>query len=259
MTAAPERRWRRGFSTIGCPELDLAAVAALARRHGLADLELRALSGSTDLPAVLGGRLPEARSALAAQGCRIQLVATPVRLLDGPAGLAGLLAFAGLAEALDAPWLRVFDGGAPGVAPGDWSPAAALMDAWSAERSRRGWRCRVLVETHSAGATLEGIAGLRCAVPEAELLWDAYHTWHRGADAAAVWRACGDRVRHVHIKDSRAGSGEPFCPPGQGDVPLAGILDILDRGSFAGVVSLEWERLWHPGLPPLAVVLPAWA
>jgi sugar phosphate isomerase/epimerase len=39
------------FSTLGCPELDLDGVIALAARHGLHALELRTLNSTTDLPA----------------------------------------------------------------------------------------------------------------------------------------------------------------------------------------------------------------
>ena len=43
--------YTRAFSSLGCPELNHDAVAALARRHGIGPLELRALTGATDLPA----------------------------------------------------------------------------------------------------------------------------------------------------------------------------------------------------------------
>jgi len=39
-----------GFSSLGCPELSLEAVLDLAERKGIGAVELRALSGTTDLP-----------------------------------------------------------------------------------------------------------------------------------------------------------------------------------------------------------------
>lgn len=41
-------RW--SFSSLGCPELDLAGVMELALGAGLAELELRTLEGRVDLP-----------------------------------------------------------------------------------------------------------------------------------------------------------------------------------------------------------------
>ena len=34
-------------------------------------------------------------------------------------------------------------------------------------------------------------------------------------------------------------------------------MSAAQRAAFAGVVSLEWERLWHPYLPPLEDALEA--
>lgn len=268
MTSAPEvRRWRRGFSTLGCAELDLPAVVALAQQCGIHELELRALVGRLDLPAYFAEHdpgLPRSRALLAAAGCRVRILDTSVRLLDGPAGLDALRAFAGLAQALGAPYLRVFDGGEaahPPTTAAGWAPALALLEAWDAERLRQGWDCALLIETHGAWCTSGPVLDLvqRCPRPLG-VLWDAHHTWLRGAeDPVATWRAIGHLVRHLHIKDSLPGKPVVHCPPGRGDFPLATVLGLLDQAGFAGVASLEWERLWHPELAPLAEVLPIWA
>ena len=33
------------------------------------------------------------------------------------------------------------------------------------------------------------------------------------------------------------------------------LVELLNEHQFAGTVSLEWERLWHPYLPPLREAL----
>ena len=38
-------------------------------------------------------------------------------------------------------------------------------------------------------------------------------------------------------------------------MPLGQIVELLNEHQFAGTVSLEWERLWHPYLPPLREAL----
>ena len=43
--------------------------------------------------------------------------------------------------------------------------------------------------------------------------------------------------------------------PGDGQAPLAAIVSLLRAQQFAGSVSLEWEKLWHPYLPPLRTAL----
>ena len=44
--------YRRSISTLGCPDLSLAETIALAQRHHLDAVELRALAQSIDLPTV---------------------------------------------------------------------------------------------------------------------------------------------------------------------------------------------------------------
>src|SRR5581483_11759820 len=110
----------RCFSTLGCPELELEAVFALAARHGIQTVELRALGGSLELPAYLAAqfgapaklaeRLRDARVGIAALNASLHLVGGEPRHRDE------LLALAPWAEALGVKWLRVFDGGQQGDA-----------------------------------------------------------------------------------------------------------------------------------------------
>jgi hypothetical protein len=44
--------------------------------------------------------------------------------------------------------------------------------------------------------------------------------------------------------------------PGEGEFPMASLRAIL-QAEFYGTVSLEWEKLWHPYLPPLENALTA--
>lgn len=128
-------------------------------------------------------------------------------------------------------------------------------------RSERGWKTELVVETHDA---LVGAAALRAflrAMPEAGLLWDAHHTWRKGGeDPGATWPVIRSSVRHVHAKDSasRPSDGLPYTYvlPGTGEFPFAAFKRALGDG-YAGAVCLEWEKLWHPDIPPLAEAIDA--
>ena len=65
----------------------------------------------------------------------------------------------------------------------------------------------------------------------------------------------GAGVVHVHVKDSvsRPSARHPYTYvlPGDGEFPAAPLFAELRAGGFDGPVSLEWERMWHPYLPPL--------
>lgn len=48
-----------------------------------------------------------------------------------------------------------------------------------------------------------------------------------------------------------------YTLPGQGEFPMPALRRVLEAGGYAGVLSLEWERMWHPALPPLDEALAA--
>jgi sugar phosphate isomerase/epimerase len=76
-----------------------------------------------------------------------------------------------------------------------------------------------------------------------------------------TWAAIRDLVVHVHVKDSidmpSAKHSWTYVLPGTGRFPIAPLLAALRADAFAGPVSLEWERLWHPYLPTLDAALTA--
>ena len=249
----------RCFSSLGCPELPLDAMLALAARHGISLIELRAMGGSIDLPAYFRAQRESAVDVAA------HLRTSPVRVaaLDASLHLIGataderaeLAALAPWADALDVRWLRVFDGHTPSVASA-FPDARETLDWWRELRARNGWRVELMVETHDSLFTAETLIPFLENVPDVAILWDAHHTWRKGGeDPAKTWPAIRKRVVHVHIKDSInvPSARHPFTYvlPGSGEFPIRRVLDLLEADGFAGPVSLEWEKLWHPYLPSL--------
>ncbi len=253
--------FRRAFSSLGCPALGLDDVLALARAHGYDGIELRTLEGTTDLPSVLQRRLGSPVDRRPDLVPPVVALDASLRLVDGtPADRAGLLALAPWAESLGVHHLRVFDGGKAGAA-GEFARAASTVAWWREERRRHGWQVDLMVETHDSLFTADAVLRLVAAFPGIKILWDAHHTWKQGGEGPReTWRKIREHVVHVHIKDSvaRPSDGLPYTyvPPGEGEFPAADLLAVLRR-EFGGVVSLEWERYWHPAIPPLEVALAA--
>lgn len=250
--------YRRGISTLGCPEMSLEQVLALVGRHGLDGCEIRALAGSLKVPEVLAqayGSPAELARRLALAPARIVAFDTSLRLVGSTAAERHeFLEFIPWAEALGVAWLRVFDGGREADAA-ELAEAAATLGWWRSVRQQHGLRTDVMIETHDSLFTAEKIRRLAAAVPGAAILWDTHHTWKRGGeDPVATWQAIAPQVVHVHVKDSvsRPSEKHPFTYvlPGEGEFPAAPLLARL-AAEYRGVVSLEWERLWHPYLPPL--------
>lgn len=254
----------RAISTLGCPDLGLADLATLLRAHGLDGVELRVLGGELDLPAWFAAQCGDPH-ALLVQVRRLQLnivaLNTSFKLVrPTEADRAALLAFVPWAEALGVRWLRVFDGQARDEA--DFLAAAIeTLGWWHGRRRAHGWACDLMVETHDSLFSGERIARFAQAAGGAAILWDTHHTWRKGGeDPLKTWHRIRPHVVHMHVKDSinRPGPKHPFTYvlPGDGEFPAGPLLDVLRR-EYEGYVSLEWERKWHPELPPVEDALRA--
>lgn len=251
------------ISTLGCAEMGLGDVLALARTYELRWVELRALGGTVDLPAWLAahhGTPTRLADEVRAAGVAVAALDTSLKL-NGSTDeewQKTAAAFLPWAEALGGVNLRVFDGGKAA----DRAAIKIMADRvawWRGLRQRQGWRSDIMVETHDSLLTVAANLELQAAAPGVRLLWDTHHTWKRGGeDPVATWRALAPHIVHVHVKDSIsvASARHPFTYvlPGEGEFPASALRVELSSG-FAGPVCLEWERLWHPYLPPLAAAL----
>lgn len=256
--------YRRCISTLGCPALGLEEILTLAAAHALDAVELRAVSGTIDVPAALAAaygtpaslaeRMRRASVAIAALDTSLVLAA------NTPEDRERFLAFVPWAEALGVGRLRVFDGGLT-ADPATHRAMAETVRWWRDQKQAHGWRADLMVETHDALCTAAAIQGFLAHAPGTAILWDTQHTWRNGGeDPVATWRAIAPHVVHIHVKDSvtRPAGRHPFTYvlPGEGEFPMPPLRTAL-AAQFHGVVSLEWERLWHPELEPLDAALDA--
>jgi sugar phosphate isomerase/epimerase len=252
----------RAFSTLGCAEFTLDGVLGLAAEYEIDAVELRALGGTLELPTYFASTLGEP-AALDARVARRAAIAS----LDTSFSLIGnteqdrdkLLDYVPWAEAAGVPFLRIFDGGRSGD-ESEIAAARATFAWWREMRARHGWLIDLMVETHDAFAHQPALVRLLDAEPSCLILWDAHHTWRKGgAHPVETWRMLGGRVPHIHVKDSvtdpQARLGYRYVLPGTGEFPMAELRDALERDGYSRVISLEWERLWHPDLPPLTEAL----
>lgn len=254
--------YRRAFSTLGCPELSLAEVLAMAARHHIDAVELRTLEGTTELPTLFtrSGTEP-VRQVHQWQGTvEVLVLSTSFKLVrPSEAERAALIAFVPWAEALGVPWLRAFDGGElsdDGTVP----LATETMRWWRQQRSKHGWKVDLMVETHDGLVSPEAIGRFCSGVSDVALLWDAHNTWRKtGVDPLALWPRIAEHVVHIHVKDSvsRPSDGQPytFVLPGEGEFPMQPLVAALRRDRYSHALSLEWERQWHPSLPSLELAL----
>ncbi len=250
--------YMRTYSSLGSPELNLEQTLALAARHGLPGVELRALGGTIDLPAWFAaayGTPEKCAAMLRAQSGKILSLDTSLELAENtPEKRADFLKFLPWAEALGVRRLRVFDGGHAGD-EATHRAMASTVAWWRELRAKNQWQADLMVETHDALSTSASILGFERLAPGTDILWDTHHTWKVGREQPAdTWRAIKAHVVHIHVKDSVSiPSGRhsfSYRLPGEGEFPMTPLREVL-RAEYSGPVSLEWERLWHPELAPI--------
>jgi sugar phosphate isomerase/epimerase len=255
------------FSTLGCPELSLGETIALAKRFSIKYLDLRTLEGRVDLPtlfkeqfgtpAALGDYLRNEGMEMAGMNSSLKLVG------NDAASREAFLEFVEWAEATGTPAIRVFDGGtvAPDLPDEAYEAAMDTLTWWRDLKKKHGWKTDIGIETHDCLTSVAAIRRLQEGLEEpASLIWDTHHTWKKAGEAIQdSWKAVKPYTSHVHIKDSisKPSARHPFTyvQLGEGEFDLPGTLQLLMEDDFDGMVSIEWERQWHPYLPPVDTAL----
>ncbi|ADB29163.1 Xylose isomerase domain protein TIM barrel [Kribbella flavida DSM 17836] len=246
-----------GFSTLGCAGEPLDAVLDLARRHDIAGLELRAADDEFTHVGLTASERRDLRQRIEHAGLEILAINSYVHLCgveEQP-----LDAHLELAADLGARGVRVFlrddqsaarpDGPTPGEFRAMDRVARAPKDV------------SVLLETHDTHSSGQAIAAF-CRLLDAEVpghsargIWDAAHTWRTGESPAESLDLLRPWLEFVQIKDSDSRQDFKPVPIGTGDYPIDRLLQALGDSDYP--LSLEWERKWHPHLPPLSEALAA--
>lgn len=101
-------------------------------------------------------------------------------------------------------------------------------------------------------ATISGLNRFLAGCPGLALTFDTGNFRYSGEDEEEAWKALGDKVIHVHLKDRAlapaygdeglaAAGGEQLypCPVGKGVVPIRQLLEQLKEHEYFGVYTIE--------------------
>jgi sugar phosphate isomerase/epimerase len=244
----------RAFSTLGCPDADLAEVVELARIDPCTGIELRCAPGQLAEP-----DMPDADAdALAARLRRAGIAVVCLATYVGIASRADvdLTRHLRLAARLGAPFVRVFGGHDE---DGDGRRDRALERLGTAADLARETGVDVALETHDLFPTGADVADLLTTVgsPHLGAVWDALHPWRVGEPPARTAELLGPWLRNVQFKDVASAADRAPVLPGHGVLPLGEVMDLLRRLGYDGWISLEWELAWYPDAAPLREALRA--
>jgi sugar phosphate isomerase/epimerase len=259
------------YSTIGSPDYDVDQIIALATQAGLPGVELRFVRGTTELaglPEFQGDGLADTRRRFDDAGLTVVAIDSSVKMNSVDESVRAQnreLAKRNLeiATALGAPYIRVFGGEIPEGQTEQQTREAIAAGLSEVAELTAAAGVQSLLETHDSYSTSDSILGLYAmgASERLGVLWDSLHTYRHGETADESWAKLGDRVRHVHVKDSTQVSPTSFdfALPGEGIVPIPHIVEVLQAAGYDGALSFEWEKGWHPEIAEPDVAIPAFA
>jgi sugar phosphate isomerase/epimerase len=253
---------RIAFSTLAFPDASLATAISRGRDWGYAGVELRLIDGDLIDPAMTAADRAAVKHAAAAAGLPIVAVDSSIRLTDDePAAELGM--FLELASDWESPLVRVFGGALPDSAPdrqARMDSAARVLEGSIARAERLG--VAIGLETHDSFSASAVVAELLALVPTGPVgaVWDSHHPHRMGQRPAEVWSDLGAQMLLAQVKDARRDTARPdgwqLVLLGQGEVPVREILRLLYGGGYAGWISVEWEKRWHPEIEEPEVALP---
>ncbi len=259
------------FSTLACPAWSIEQVVEEATRLGYDGVELRLLDGDVIDPVADRAKVERAVDLCRARGIEVCALDTSCRFnyvdpAERERQVAELQTWIALAQRLQTPLLRVFGGPdqtdrgseSNGDEANDWVAQSLRQAAPDAERAG----VTVVLETHDAFSSARRVATVLSRVDSENVaaLWDSHHPYRVGETARDVVDALDGRIAHVHVKDARRldaeGAHWELVLLGEGEVPVREQLAALQRRGYAGWVSVEWEKKWHPEIAGPEVALP---
>ena len=280
------------FSTLGCPGASLAQVIEIARTAGATGVELRAAEGEFVYTGMGSAARAAVATELAAAGLQVLVLASYVRVcapvddtdpagqLTGDPVLAELLAAVELAADLSAgntgqrAQLRVFPGAGldpcgPGAEPLADMAAADLRAARrlnAAATRARDLGVDILLETHDSHPRGADVLRILAHVDDdapVRVIWDLMHPWRHDETPEQTAALLAESLAYAQYKDGVRTGGTHnvvLTLPGEGQLPLLRMNALVSeiaaaRGITDPWVSLEWERTWHPDLPPVSEAL----
>lgn len=255
-------------STLGEPEWGMDEFLNLCAEFNIQGLELRLLNGSLDIATEMNAYLdnPEKTKKLLESGIHFPVIGSSLEIAKaGEKEFEEFKKSARVADRLRTRWLRVFDGPVWGehIGAAEGENGRKIVARWKEWSGEQNIQARMAQETHGASSSSAVLERFLQAVGEPlDIIWDVHHTLLvAGESLEETWQRLGKRIVHVHVKDSIATAsarhGYTLTLPGQGRLDGKEFMAFLEKVGYEGYVSLEWEKKWHPYLPPLKEALEA--
>ena len=261
------------FMTLGCPNWNLNTLCQRGREFGFDGVDFRGYLDEIDITKLpmFTSQAAETRKRLNDAGLEVSGISSSISLCRADAytkNLEEARRTIEVAQQLGSTNVRVFGGG-------------DLKKSTHAELAKVGLDCmRAILE-------LDGAAGMHwlfethdnwIKASDCKLLlnnidnlafgalWDMGHTARVGGETPEEsYAAIGPRIGYTHVKDAvydpndewAMDDGWHYVLPGEGQLPLAEAIRVLQAHGYDGWILFEQEKRWHPNLAEPEVAFPA--
>lgn len=260
------------FSSVGCPGWTLAQMVERAKEYGYEGIELRGLLGQLHLPVApeLASNPGKVSQLMRQAGVELICLASSAAFhMRDPKEVAANQAqareYIDLAQRLECPFVRVFGAEIPKrllgyerreVTLGRIAQALRELAAYAEAR-----RVTVLIEnsgdfTDSAAIwylvdSVESVA-MRCC-------WNPMAARTRNERPTVSIPRLGSKIGLVHVTDAKFSGTcfEGYALPGQGNVEIARMVQLLKGIGYLGYLVFDWPKLWTPSLADPEKAFPA--
>jgi len=266
--SAEGRHMKLSFTTLGCPDWTLQEIVKNAYQMGFDGIEFRGIRDEMDM-----SKLPEFTTDLDKTKELLSRYKVSVSGIDVSARFAVVdpeekerhfdetRRNLKLAAQLNACTLRVFGGKVPeGYTVERMIPVLAENLRGMADEAEE---CGVVLalETHDdwADSTVVSRVMKKVNHPYIGVLWDMHHPFRfNSEDPEETYANLSPYIVAVHVKDSILDeNGQTrYVFPGEGDVPIRDMLEMLIDGGYEGYITFEWEKRWHRELPEPEIAFP---
>ena len=166
-----------------------------------------------------------------------------------------------LCRTLSCPLVRVFPG-AIGSTP--FEEALETAAASLVKMARLAGDTLIGVETHDDWVDSSKMLALmqKAGASNACVIWDTHNPYREIGERPEITHERLSRfIRYTHFKDSRVSTdgSYSYVMPGEGDVPMERIVQMLKGSGYDGYLAVEWEKVWYPEIAEPGEVLPAYA
>ncbi|MFH0939439.1 MAG: sugar phosphate isomerase/epimerase family protein [Planctomycetota bacterium] len=241
------------FSTRICPEWTVAAIVDGMQTYGYDGVELRIGKGhlhGVELDSS-ADYLINVRKQFDAANQAVSCIATSFTfsnpaIVERQKVINGVKQCLRLADAIGAPYIRVFGGDIPhGLeVTGVIDYIAEALDECTEYAENEKMRSMILLETHGAFSHSKYVTEVLKQVYSSKLgvLWDVLHPIRVLENVEDTYDAICDYVRHVHVQDCAFNDDRTKlvpCDIGSGLMPMTQVTELLKGGNFRGYLSVE--------------------